>query len=330
MTQIRSATAAELSQKISHGAKTLPTAAVRMMFLEIYIVVATLQPDLIEPLALPLTDVIVHGDGTATGNFAQPQDLPNIPVKFIDQNGWKIDSVGSPESLQNAVLQLFLWTSGSSIHSAVVALQQSTNPERFSDAAFCFTEDARDEWIGEMLVAIADRQSLGGNVIGRWKDFATDRSDNLSQEMMATFFAHQPGLMENIRGYLEQPEIDAVLCDPAADRAARRAACIQLVQKLDSRNALLGKLLETRHRIKPGSSQVAGSSSDVKITADPKAMIAVLFTRDKSASPITLHCLQIDGLWKLNTIIDPALKPWPLPAEEPTPPAEATPVDGAK
>ena len=44
---------------------------------------------------------------------------------------------------------------------------------------------------------------------------------------------------------------------------------------------------------------------------------------------LELDIIQVDGLWKLNTIIDPALKPWPLPAEELTPPAEATPVDGA-
>ncbi|GEM_PF-2119975 len=45
--------------------------------------------------------------------------------------------------------------------------------------------------------------------------------------------------------------------------------------------------------------------------------------------PLEVEFIQIDGLWKLNTIIDPALKPWPLPAEETTPPAEPAPVDGA-
>jgi hypothetical protein len=80
-------------------------------------------------------------------------------------------------------------------------------------------------------------------------------------------------------------------------------------------SALWGKLEEI-----PAHADSVGDNTQMKYRLKPAS---------PDQPPLELDIIQVDGLWKLNTIIDPALKPWPLPTEEPTPPAEATPVDGA-
>ena len=282
---------------------------------------ATIKPDLIEPLTLPLADVTVHGDGTATGSFVQKNGLPMIPVRFLEQNGWKIDSIGSPEEIQKVVRELRIREIGYSPQHVIQVLQESTASGDFRDTVSCFTDYVRDEWIGEMLVAVADRQSLGGNAIGRWKDSATDQFDNLSQEMMATFSSHQPGLMEAIDGYLQASEIDSVLSDANAEPAARRAACIRLAKNLDDRTELLVKLMETRNRIKPQSCKVAGSLSppdnprssslSPPIHQAPSEYTDSKFQDGERIPLMDVEFVQVNKLWRLNTVIDPELSPWP-------------------
>ena len=214
-------------------------------------------------------------------------------------------------------------------------IREALSAGSFQTAVQCLTEDARDEWIGEMLVAIGERQSLG-NVKGRWQNFVTDQQDPMSAEIMATFFSHQEGLFDAITGCLAEPEVVEVLNDPGALPSARRAACIRLAQKLSNRNELLVKLLEARVRMKESMQLEWVVGQTLSDPEPPRSESAPLTPRLQLswASPRDLPSLEvefllIDGLWKLNTIIDPALKPWPRPVEEKKPPADEAPAGGA-
>lgn len=279
------------------------------MFLQSYILSVLTHSEVLETLAFPLTDVTINDNGRASGWLSPGNGRPNVPMTFVNSGGWKIDSIGTSADLQNALLLSYQKEIGASPQTVVEALSSSTRSGHFSDTVPCFTEAARDEWIGEMLVAVAARQSLGGNPIGRWGSFLTDQADPMSAEIMSTFFSHQPGLMQAISGYLQEPELNNVFSDSAAESSARRAACIQLAGKLDNRDDLLAKLLEARHRMNAGSCEITGTlSSD-----QPLAKTAIWeWTSPNDLPSLEVEFVQIDGLWKLNTIIDPALKPWPL------------------
>ena len=80
-----------------------------------------------------------------------------------------------------------------------------------------------------------------------------------------------------------------------------------------------------------------GDTASATLTIPNKPPVPIRFKRENGQWKIDaigsnerlLERLKQTKIWKLNSIIDPALKPWPLPAEEPTPPAEKNPVDGA-
>jgi len=58
----------------------------------------------------------------------------------------------------------------------------------------------------------------------------------------------------------------------------------------------------------------------LKDSDQPQAQTATsIWTPPKGLPPFEVEFVQFDGLWKINTIIDPALKPWPLPENPPLP-----------
>ena len=316
---VRSGPIGQIDAELTELAERLPVNHSKAIMLPLYIVLAAAHPDDIEPLAFPLTDVTTHDSGRASGWLSPGNGTPNLPITFVNSEGWKIDSIGTSADFQRAFVQSYQSEIGASPQTVINALQVSTKFGRVSDTIDCFTEAARDEWIGELLVAVADRQSLkslGGNPIGRWGNFLPDQTDPMSTEIMSTFFSHQPGLMQAIEGYLAEPELNNVFSDSAADSSVRRAACIQLAQKLENRDNLLVKLLETRHRIRAGSCEITGTLGQLKVSDQPLAQTATWeWTTPHDLPPLDVEFVQIDGLWKLNAIIDPALKPWPLVGE---------------
>ena len=313
-----------LTEQIDAGFKDLvqqlPVNYSKSMLMQVLIVTALVSPEFLEPLAFPLTDITTNENGGASGWLSQGNGTPNIPITFVNSEGWKIDSIGTFADLQKALLQTYQEEIGVSPQTVITALQASTESGRFSDTVHCFTEAARDEWIGELLVAVAERQSLGGSPIGRWADFLTDQADPMSAEIMSTFFSHQPGLMQAIEGYLTEPELDNVFNDSAAESAIRRAACVQLAGKLENRSDLFVKLFETRQRMSAGSCEITGTVGQLKVSIQPLAQTATwTWTTPNHLPTLEVEFVQIDGLWKLDTIIDPALKPWPLVDEPSTP-----------
>ena len=126
--------------------------------------------------------------------------------------------------------------------------------------------------------------------------------------------------MQAIEGYLTEPELDNVFNDSAAESAIRRAACVQLAGKLENRSDLFVKLFETRQRMSAGSCEITGTVGQLKVSIQPLAQTATwTWTTPNHLPTLEVEFVQIDGLWKLDTIIDPALKPWPLVDEPSTP-----------
>ena len=317
---VRSGPIGQIDAELTALAELLPVNYGKETVLRTFIIAALERPDIIEPLAFPLTDVTNNDNGGASGWLSPGNGKSSIPITFVNNSGWKIDSIGTATELQQALVQSYQKEIGRSPQTVINALQTSTTSGHFSDTIHCFTEAARDEWIGELLVAVADRQSLGSSPIGRWKDFIADKTDPLSEEIMSTFFSHQPGLMQLIDGYLQEPALNNVFSDSAAESLVRRAACIQLAQKLENRGDLLVKLFETRQRTNAGSCEITGTLGQLKVSDQPQAQTATCtWTPPKDLPPFEVEFVQFDGLWKLNTIIDPALKPWPLTDNPPTP-----------
>lgn len=318
--QARSGSIEQVDAGFTELVQLMPVNNSKALFLQLYMVSAMAFPDLVlvEPLALPLTDVTAIDNGEASGWLISDNGTPNMPITFINSGGWKIDSIGTSADLQKAFLQTYQKEIGASPQTVVTALQASTKSGHFSDTVHCFTEAARDEWIGETLVAIADRQSLAGNPIGRWEDFNSEKADPSSAEIMSTFFSHQPGLTQAIGAYLQEPELNNVFSDLAAESSVRRAACIQLARKLENHSDLFVKLFETRQRVSAGSCEITGTLGQLKVSDQPLTQSAMwTWTTPKDLPPLEVEFVQIIGLWKLDTIIDPALKPWPL-VDEPS------------
>ena len=318
--QARSGSIEQIDAGFKELMQRLPVSYGHAMFLHVFMMTAIVRPDYVESLAGPLTGISTDENGVISAWLSQGDGMPKIPITFVNSEGWKIDSIGTSADLQQAFEQAFVQSYqreiGTSPQTVINGLQAATRSVHFSDIVHCFTETARNEWIGELLVAVADRQSLGGSPISRWRDFLTDQADPMSAEIMSTFFSHQPGFLPTIDGYLQEPELDNVFSDSTAESTVRRAACIQLARKLENRDELLVKLLETRNRITAGSCEITGTLGQLKVSDQPLAQTATwTWVTPKDLPPLEVEFVQIDGLWKLDTIIDPALKPWPLVGE---------------
>jgi len=198
---------------------------------------------------------------------------------------------------------------------------------RFETALNCMTEDARNEWLGEMLIGCLFNPEA--------EDF-DNTGVRFSADEVLVMRQSTDKNREVLLGRLSPKA--AEIGDRTIGSDTRRRLAIE-AGKLDGAIGakvyanLIVKFLSGRIENEPGAFNQAafGEIEEVpdRTKPDKGAKKYRLQPASPDQQPLELDIIQIDGLWKLNSIIDPALKPWPLPTEEPTPPAEATPVDGA-
>jgi tRNA A-37 threonylcarbamoyl transferase component Bud32 len=337
--QMMSGSPAEAEAAFDKFVELVPPEYSRVIFLPPYIFSTITNPDANEALRASLTGVVMKDPKTASGFLSTPEGNAGISISFVEEREWKIDSIGTIADLQKAMRLSWQKLSGRSSQRVVDAVKTSIASGHFSESLLCLTEDVRDEWIAEILIAASVRQRSGGPLVGRWAESQPDEDDQLATELIRTILDHQPDLNQTLPGIMEDASLLSVLGDGMASAENRRATCLQLALKLENRDQLFVKLMETRQRLRPESLHMEGRMD--LITEQPEAS-GVFRPAEKSSEsatwtwknsegrkPFQIHFVKIDGLWKLNSITDPALKPWPLPAEEPTLPVEATPVDGA-
>ncbi len=278
-----------------------------------------------EPQKFALKDVKISETDPETKVVASLVDS-DLPVCFrIDQDKWKIDSLGSLEQLQQQA-RLYLRRQADSPRAVVEAFRQAMADGRFQTALNCMTEDARNEWLGEMMIGCLLVNPESGEAANPKMRYSGDEvriirsTPNLPLE----------DLFSTWQEAIELPT-------ETLSRGDRRRVAIELGKEIMEKSPwnLMPPILSTRFGGSPDAfgSALWGKLEEIPAHADSVGDNTQMKYRLQPASPdqppLELDIIQIDGLWKLNTIIDPAMKPWPLPAEELTPPAEATPVDGA-
>lgn len=262
---------------------------------------------------------------TASATLTIP-NKPPVPIRFQRENGqWKIDAIGSNERLLERLKQTKIWKQ----HAEIEAVLENA---RTASVLAALTEEAQSEWLGEMVVAmlkgggLANLQSRLPKTFFDEKIHATIQAEYQKNRNQLTADALPNGLADQ--------SVEVILSTMSVSAEVRRQAVIDLGKLCGDRGQLLQKLLEFRD--KAGiRTKLNGSLSGLReISASSREGLFTFGwdnpdTGTELPPPVKFVVLQIDGLWKLNTIIDPALKPWPLPAEEPTPPEEAVPADGA-
>jgi hypothetical protein len=277
---------------------------------------------------------LIHGEvssysetgDTASATLTIP-NKPPVPIRFKRENGqWKIDAIGSNERLLERLKQTKTWKQ----HAEIEAVLENA---RTASVLEVLTEEAQSEWLGEMTVAMLKNGGLT-NLQSRLPETFFD--SEIHAAIQAEYQKNRNLLAPDAQSNgLAGQSVEAMLATTSISAEVRRQAAIDLGKLCGDRDQLLQKLLEFRD--KAGiQTKLNGSLSGLReISATSKEGLFTFGwdnpdTRTELPAPVKVVLIQINGLWKLNTIIDPAMKPWPLPAEEPTPPAEATPVDGAK
>jgi hypothetical protein len=243
----------------------------------------------------------------------------------IDEDKWKIDSLGSLEQLQQHA-RLFLQRQADSPRAVVETFREAVADGRFRTALSCMSEDARNEWLGEMMIGCLLVNPESGEAANSKVRYSGDEV----RIIRSTPNLPLDDLLSNWQEAIELPT-------ETLSRGDRRRVAIELGKEIMEKSPwnLMPPILSTRFGGSPDAfgSALWGKLEEIPAHADSVGDNTQMKYRLKPASPdqppLELDIIQVDGLWKLNTIIDPALKPWPLPTEEPTPPAEATPVDGA-
>jgi serine/threonine protein kinase len=274
-----------------------------------------------------VTDMKVT-DMIATANLVRKEDEPPERVRLLKQNGdWKIDIIGTPEQIQLRVQTIQERQNGASPRAAVEAFREAMADGRFETALNCMTEDARNEWLGEMLAGLG---FLGLMNTTSEADFTPGVASRFEWSGDLSDLRHTVG--GQLHFVVEEMKDLVKLRDRSLAADQRRKLAIALAIHIGNAECLRG-LLGNRELLLPGvfAQAAFGDFEEVpdRTKPDKGAKKYRLQPASPDQQPLDLDFIQVDGLWKLNTIIDAALKPWPLPAEEPTPPAEATPVDGA-
>jgi hypothetical protein len=267
-----------------------------------------------------IADLNVVGD-IATAKLGGTADTAPVPVRFVQLAGqWKIDAIGTPEELQQQVLKSLQRQHGASPRAAVEAFREAMADGRFQSALNCMTEDARNEWLGEMLIGCCHEAEhlRASEFVSRY-----DSSD------LVDLGKHTGGQLNGWAGHLKAKS------QPGAfplSTGERRSAVIELARLPQVPAQLLSAFLMVRLTHQPDLFAPAniGEFQEIPLDRDgPEVMTYRLQPASPDQQPLQLDIIQIDGLWKLNSLIDPALKPWPLSAEEPTPPVEAAPEEAA-
>jgi hypothetical protein len=278
-----------------------------------------------EPQKFALKDMRISETDPETKVVASLVDS-DLPVCFkIDHDKWKIDSLGSLEQLQQHA-RLFLQRQTDSPRAVVETFREAMADGRFRTALSCMSEDARNEWLGEMMIGCLLVNPESGEAANSKVRYSGDEV----RIIRSTPNLPLDDLLSNWQEAIELPT-------ETLSRGDRRRVAIELGKEIMEKSPwnLMPPILSTRFGGSPDAfgSALWGKLEEIPAHADSVGDNTQMKYRLQPASPdqppLELDIIQVDGLWKLNTIIDPALKPWPLPTEEPTPPAEATPVDGA-
>jgi serine/threonine protein kinase len=284
-------------------------------------------------LDVPSGFAALHGEvssytetgGTASATLTIP-NKPPVPVRFKCENGqWKIDAIGSNERLLERLKQTKIWKQ----HAEIEAVLENA---RTASVLVTLTEEAQSEWLGEMTVAMLRGGGLT-HLQSRLPETFFDQE--IHTTILAEYQKNRNLLTPDAQSDgLAGQSVEVSLGTTSVSAEVRRQAVIDLGKLCGDRGQLLQKLLEFRDEAGIRTKFNGSLSGLREISATSKEGLFTFGwdnpdTRTELPTPVKVVVLQIDGLWKLNTIIDPALKPWPLPAEEPTPPAEPVPVDGA-
>ncbi len=258
-----------------------------------------------------VTDVKLTDD-IATANLVRKEGTPTVPVRLLKQDGqWKIDAIGSPEELQQQTRLAHERQNGASPRAAVEAFREALADGRFQTALNCMTEDARNEWLGEILVSFV--HSMGMRPLA--SRFPTD-------EPLFGLEANHPFLKAPSPAIIKLSTEAEVYGNFTIDCNMRRKVCIDLALTVSGIDKLLHEFMDVRLKQHPDSfaEYTIGEFEEVPDRTGPKgAMKYRLQPASPEQQPLELDIVEIDGLWKLNTIIDPALKPWPLVDEPSTP-----------
>ena len=268
-------------------------------------------------------------EGIATANLVTKEGTPPMPVRFVKHDGqWKIDAIGTSEELQQQVRIALERQNGDSPRAAVEAFREAMADGRFQTALNCMTEDARNEWLGEMLLGLMNTTSDAEAPTHPKQPGSASRFDWPNDHFQIR--SSVGGQFDNIaREVIDLPEIR----DRSLTADQRRKLAIGLARRIEGAPDYLPLLLENRAILLPVVFAPAAFGEFEEVPDRTKPEKGAKKYRLQPASPdqppLELDIIQIDGLWKLNTIIDPAMKPWPLPEEKTVPPAEPVPVGGA-
>ncbi|MEJ7593385.1 MAG: hypothetical protein WKF77_17725 [Planctomycetaceae bacterium] len=313
---IRSNPAIAAGGLCQQGGQTFSEDLGKAWFLLNVIAAATRHTVVFEPATYKLEGVQIDEHNTATGQLVSPDGTKSVPIKFMfldDQ--WKIDSIGSDEELQQQVRMSQEHQNGDSPRAVVEAFREAIADGRFQTALNCMTQDAGNEWLGEMIVAMVKSGGLS-NIQSRLPDAFYHPE---------TYAAIQPEYEKNLSSLSPEAQsrafaghsFEAMFAAPSVSAELRRLDAIDLAKLGGDRSQLLQKIFEFR-RENGIRTTLNGSLSDFRtLTATSQEGVWTFNfdnpdTGTELPKPITVHTIQIDGLWKLNTIIDPALKPWPL------------------
>ncbi len=237
-----------------------------------------------------------------------------------------------PSALQRFHREPGPWMAVVMAKTFVEAFRAPLAEGRFQTALNCMTEDACNEWLGEMIVAMLKGGGLS-SLQSRFPEafFFPETYASIHSEYVKNLSSLAP---ESQSTAFAGHSFEAMFAVPSVSAELRRQAAIDLAKLCGDRSQLVQRLLKLRQQYGVPTALNGALSDFRKLTETSQECVWTFAfdnpdTRTELPKPITVHTLQIDGLWKLNTIIDPALKPWPLPAEEATPPVEPVPGDAA-
>jgi len=186
------------------------------------------------------------------------------------------------------------------------------------------SDDAQNEWLAEMFVASVAARGLA-EVKSRWNmtDSTVD-ADIMFAELLKGFsnppdnLFPEENLQEATLKRLLPPEVCEILNNPLASTEQRRATCLQIASKMGNREQLLEQMLKIRARLAPESLRFAGVLSRLSNGDRPNSQKGQ-WTWEIPAGlpPLEIEFLSIDGLWKIDTLVDPSISPWTAVASPP-------------
>ena len=175
--QMRSGSPAEVEAAFHKFVALVPPEYSKVIFLPTFIFSTITNTDATALRMSSLTDVTVEDAKAASGLLSPPGDNVKIPITFINDGGWKIDSIGTAVDLQESMSHAWQNLCGRSTQTVIDGLKTSMAAGHFSETLHCLTEDVRDEWIAEILIAASVVQRQGSPLVGRWDKAQADEAE---------------------------------------------------------------------------------------------------------------------------------------------------------